>query len=233
MGLVDRQASMSETLAAHGLVLRGGFSFEPTDVPPAGPSGKPARSVVLVGQAGAANWEHFQRWLSGTTAKPANPLDSWSREVIGTVADEVLARAVFPSDKPWLPFQQWAVRAEGLKPSPLGILIHPDYGLWHAYRGALLFDDLLELEATATARPHPCDSCVEKPCLTACPVNAFLPDGFDSAACVGHVAGIGGAECRNVGCLARNACPIGKKYRYPAKVQAFHMAAFLANNPAK
>ena len=23
--------------------------------------------------------------------------------------------------------------------SPLGLLIHPDYGLWHGYRGALLF----------------------------------------------------------------------------------------------
>ena len=29
------------------------------------------------------------------------------------------------------------MRAEGLKPSPLGVLVHPDFGLWHGYRGAI------------------------------------------------------------------------------------------------
>ncbi len=31
--------------------------------------------------------------------------------------------------------------AEGLKPSPLGLLMHPEYGLWHGYRGAILFGE--------------------------------------------------------------------------------------------
>ena len=35
-----------------------------------------------------------------------------------------------------------------------------------------------------------------------------------------------GAPCRDGGCLDRNACPYGTEYRYPADVQAFHMAAF-------
>ena len=77
----------------------------------------------------------------------ANPLDTWSREVIGEVAEEFGARAVSPSDRPYLPFQQWAMRAEGLRPSPLGILMHPEYGLWHAYRGALLFDVEIPIQA--------------------------------------------------------------------------------------
>ena len=37
------------------------------------------------------------------------------------------------------------MRAEAVAPSPLGILIHPDYGLWHAYRGALAFAERLAL----------------------------------------------------------------------------------------
>ena len=53
-------------------------------------------------------------------------------------AAEIGGQAIFPSDKPYMPFQQWAMQAEGLKKSPLGMLIHPVYGLWHAYRGAIL-----------------------------------------------------------------------------------------------
>ena len=56
--------------------------------------------------------------------------------------------AWFPSEKPWQPFQQWAMRAEGLKASPLGVLIHPDYGLWHGYRGAIGFAARMEFSAT-------------------------------------------------------------------------------------
>ena len=41
------------------------------------------------------------------------------------------------------------MRAEGLKPSPIGILMHPQFGLWHAYRGALLFDVEIELRRLA------------------------------------------------------------------------------------
>lgn len=217
-------------LSGHGLMSRGCFNFGVSEDAPASLSGKPAKSAVLIGQAGAANWPHFQAWLTSQRPKPENPLDTWSKTVINAVAASVSARAVFPSDKPWLPFQQWAVRAEGPKPSPLGILVHPEYGLWHAYRGAFLFDEPLDIDKKPTSS-HPCDNCVEKPCLSTCPVNAFQPGQFDGAGCVGHVTGDSGALCRNRGCLARNACPVGVEYRYPSEVQAFHMAAFLANNP--
>jgi hypothetical protein len=33
--------------------------------------------------------------------------------------------------------------------------------------------------------------------------------------------------CHEGGCLARNACPVGTEYRYPAEVQAFHIAKFV------
>ncbi|MDG4895749.1 hypothetical protein P9272_19460 [Mesorhizobium sp. WSM4976] len=216
---------IANALAASGLILRGGFGFGDDEVAPVGPSGALAKSVLLVGQAGAAPWPHFQRWLGRQARDIANPLDSWSREVIGGVAKEFGARAVSPSDRPYLPFQQWAMRAEGLKPSPLGILMHPRYGLWHAYRGALLFEDEISVPEAHEAI-HLCDTCVEKPCLKSCPVGAYSVDGFAHQACLAHVRGTNGAPCRAGGCLDRNACPYGAEYRYPADVQAFHMAAF-------
>lgn len=220
--LADR---LSSALAAHGLILRGGFNFDTGDSAPAGPSGRPARAVMLAGNAGAAYWPHFRRWRESRPADLANPLDTWCREVIGRVARDFGARAVSPSDRPFLPFQQWAMRAEGLRPSPLGILIHPRYGLWHAYRGALLLD--AGLPPPHADKPiHLCDACIGKPCMKACPVDAYTPAGFAYEDCLDHVRGPKGGPCRAIGCLDRNACPYGAAYRYAAEVQAFHMKAF-------
>lgn len=219
---VDKIAA---ALASHGLIQRGGFVFSNDETAPDDATGRPARSVLLIGQAGAAPWLHFQRWLKTQPANLENQLDSWSCEVIGDVAKKFGARAVSPSDKPYLPFQQWAMRAEGLKPSPLGILMHPEYGLWHAYRGALLFDVELEL-GDVRKQNHLCDLCVGKPCLKSCPVGAYLATGFDYERCLGHVRGASGSACRTQGCFDRNACPYGTAYRYPAEVQAFHMKSF-------
>lgn len=223
---------LSDALAAHGLIPRGGFAFEPGEEAPAGLSAAPARFVVLVGHAGSSHWRHFLSWRSAQPAGLADPLDTWSKTVIGAVAIQTGARAVFPSDRPYMPFLHWAMRAEGLKTSPLGVLMHPVYGLWHAYRGALLFDDETAAEQLhaliqRVAEPiHLCDLCLGKPCLKSCPVDAYAAEGFDYPGCRAHVRGAHGTDCREKGCRDRNACPESTAYRYPADMQAFHMAAF-------
>ncbi|PLP60557.1 hypothetical protein CYK37_05365 [Mesorhizobium loti] len=216
---------VANRFAAHGLILRGGFVFNDGEATPVGPGGAPAKSVVLVGQAGAAPWPHFMKWRQRQPHDLENPLDTWSREIIDGVAADFGTGAVYPSEKPYLPFQRWAMRAEGLKPSPLGILMHPEYGLWHAYRGALLFADEVLFEELHDPI-HLCSLCVGKPCLKSCPVDACSADGFAYQSCLAHVRGAKGEPCRTGGCLDRNACPYGLDYRYPAKVQAFHMASF-------
>ena len=118
------------------------------------------------------------------------------------------------------------MRAEGLRPSPLGILMHPEYGLWHAYRGALLFDVEISIQAPREVI-HLCDLCVGKPCLKSCPVDAYSASGFAYQTCRDHVRGPSGGPCRDGGCLDRNACPYGTRYRYAPQAQAFHMAAFV------
>lgn len=217
--------AIAAALATHGLILRGGFGFAEGEAAPAGVSGAPAKSALLVGQAGGAPWPHFLLWREKQPQPIANPLDTWSREVIGAIAADFGARAVSPSDRPYLPFQQWAMRAEGLRPSPLGVLMHPEYGLWHAYRGALLFEEALATPE-ADAMVHLCDTCTGKPCVKSCPVDAYSDQGFAYEACLGHVRGPEGGPCRTGGCLDRNACPYGTAYRYPPEAQAFHMAAF-------
>ena len=215
-------------LARHGLIPRGGFNFDIGEDRPPSPGGEPARSLLLIGSAGAGWWSDFQSWLDRQPDVMADPLDAWGRDIIGRVAEAAGARLVMPNDRPYAPFQQWAMRAEGLKPSQIGLLMHPVYGLWHAYRAALLFDGPLPQVLNQPVREpnHLCDACVGKPCLNACPVGAHSRNGFAHQACLDHVRGPDGAPCRNGGCLDRNACPYGTEWRYPADVQAFFQRAF-------
>ncbi len=202
-------------LSAQGLILRGGFH------PDAGEAGlDDVATILLVGNAGPAMWEAFAPSIDGAP----NPLDRWTKRVVDPVAEEFGARAVYPFGEPHWPFQRWALRAETLYVSPLGILIHPEYGLWHAWRAALLFAERLELPSRSDA-PSPCESCAEKPCLSACPVGAFSGSGYDVPACATHITK-SDADCLTVGCHARNACPVGPEWRYDDAQTRFHMAAF-------
>jgi hypothetical protein len=178
-------------------------------------------AVLLIGNAGVSMFDRF--------AAERNPLedslDDWTRTVVDQLAAHCRASALYPFDKPPLPFLTWARRARCGHISPLGLNIHPLYGLWHAFRAALLFDHDPALPAMATG-PSPCDSCIDRPCLTACPVDAFSAGGYDVAACAGHLMARAGGECMDGGCLARRACPIGREYRYSPGQMRFHMAAF-------
>ncbi|KRD24155.1 ferredoxin [Rhizobium sp. Root268] len=191
---------------------------------PALDDGGQARSVVLIGNIGGSLWQPFSAWRDAQP-ESAHPLDTWSKAVLRPLALRFGATAYFPSDPPWQPFQRWAMQAEGLKPSPLGILIHPVYGLWHGYRGAFGFQHSLEVSAPE-ATDHPCESCLRKPCLTHCPADAITLDGFQYQPCRTHLATEAGETgCMQAGCLARAACPVGAGYRYPPEQLRFHMAA--------
>lgn len=209
--------ALSARLAEHGLLLRGAFHPDPEDGLAAD-----VRTVALVGNAGPAMWERFS--AARDSADAPHELDAWTRGVLAPLAEDAGAGIVYPfGGPPFHPFQRWAMKAEGLRPSPIGVLLHPEYGPWHAYRGAFLLPERLDLPPRLP-RPHLCDSCAEKPCLGGCPVGAFSEAGYDWQGCKAHVA-TAGAACREAGCQARHACPVGTPY---APEQAtFHMAAFL------
>lgn len=215
-------ASLNKAFQTAGLTPRGAFHPEPQDnVPDIGP-GQPTATLVLAGNAGPHMWHAFS-----ACRDPAHTLlDDWSRDVLAPLAKSFGGLALYPFQKPHLPFQRWAQKAEPCHASPLGMLIHPDHGLWHGYRGALALGDKLQL-APADQRPSPCDACSDKPCLTTCPVNAFGVSGYDVPACARHLNSPAGADCMELGCRARRACPEGQTARYQPAQAAFHMKAFL------
>jgi epoxyqueuosine reductase QueG len=111
--------------------------------------------------------------------------------------------------------------------SPIGLLIHRQHGLWHAYRGAFLFDDVVIGLPAIGAAVSPCVSCIEQPCLSACPVDAFSSERYDSATCAAHVRSDTEPDCLHRGCAARLACPVGTDSVYGVDQMEFHMRAFV------
>lgn len=209
-----------------GLAVRGAFHPEPAELDRSLCSGR-AGTIVLLGFTGSLQWAHFARSPEAQDGLP-HPLDRWSHRVIGSLAREFDADDIYPSGTALapLPFQRMALRSEPVHQSPIGLLIHGRWGLWHAYRGALVLPLAIELPPPAPST-HPCASCATKPCLSGCPVGAFRPGAFDLDACVNHVLSDAGRECRERGCLARRACPVGAEFRYGEQQMQFHMRAFL------
>ena len=220
-------ASIERAIERAGLAPRGALRLN--DAERVGALA-PCRTLVLVGMIGARNWDAFEQSPEAGDGAP-DPLDRWSRRSLDGIARLVGAEALYPfGGPPYWPFPSWARRAEPLWPSPLGMLIHREYGLWHSWRGALaLREDLAR--ASAAAGERPCETCSERPCLNACPVRAFTTEGYDVGRCREHLRSPDGRECVEGGCLARRACPVGQVHAYGPRQTRFHMRAFLGANP--
>lgn len=211
--------------STYGLVLRGGFRPAADDCVPEIQPGQPPLSLVLFGNAGSSIWQAFST-SSEFEDKLPDPLDRWSKRVGEALAKQWQGKPLFPfGGPPWHPFTRWAQKAEGLQSSRLGMLIHPQFGLWHAYRFAIAFPTRVEGLEEQAAAPRACDSCSAEPCLGTCPVEAFDGEHYDVASCYTYLQSHPEAPCHR-GCLARGACPEGGGFRYRDEHAAFHMERF-------
>jgi hypothetical protein len=209
-------AALDTALSAEGLTRLGGFHPDPADDLPG------TGTLVLVGPA-QDFWRHFGAAPERVDGAP-DPLDRWSARVLGAIARAQGARALFPfGGPPWRPFVTWARRSGWAHVSPVGLLVHPEAGLWLSFRGALAFATRLDLPPPP---PNPCDSCTARPCLSACPVGALGPAGYDTAACHGFLDSPPGGTCMAGGCQVRAACPVSRGWHRDPAQSAFHMEAF-------
>ena len=206
------------------LAVVGAFAPGPEDGAPAH-----VRTLVLLGPSGAGMWREFSASDEYSDGAP-DPLDRWSRRVISDLADELGAEALFPfGGPPYQPFIRWASRAEPAFASPVGMQVSRTRGLWGSYRGALGFRAAVGITPRTT--DSPCLEC-PAPCLSACPVDAFVGGRYDVPACVSHLDTPEGTGCMD-GCLVRAACPFGARHAPPPEQLNFHMRAFLANQLRK
>ena len=217
--------NLTESLGEYGLYLRGATRLTDQEIETYGfPADKP--ELVLVGNIGSSYWPLFSQ-SKEYLDDAADPLDRWSRRVANEIAAELAVLPVYPfTGPPYYPFQQWAQRAEGLEQSPLGVMMHPEFGLWHSYRFALLGGGF-DLVPEAVSAESPCLVCEGQPCLHRCPVSAIDGDSYDVERCIRYLLQTPQAECLSQGCLARYACPIATNLSYQPEQGEFHLQAFL------
>ncbi|MCP4314732.1 MAG: ferredoxin [Hyphomicrobiales bacterium] len=212
---------VNQLLEQRGLMARGGLYLDSDADLAAREHG--FKTIVLAGHVGSSFWQDFEYF--NRDYRGSDPLDAWSKSVGQQIELEFGCKALYPFEKPWWPFQSWINRTEGLKPSPLAILMHPQYGLWHGYRAAFAFRDAIAIPAPQ-ALDHACDKCAYKPCIAACPASAVSEQMFQLSSCRKYLSKEAGCTgCMVGGCLSRNACPVGSNYRYNDAQLYFHMNA--------
>lgn len=221
-----RATRLSKALARAGFIALGGFHPVRQDGVPEVCAGEPTRTLLLIGSIGPLFFRAFSASIEAADGGP-DPLDRYTARLLREMAGEFGFTPVFPFDgPPWHPFQQWAMKAGGFSRSPMGVLAHKTYGPWAGFRAAFLSAEHFgTFEANGTAGP--CETCLDKPCLAACPVEAIsLERGYDVPRCRDHLRGNPGAGCF-AGCLARRACPFGQDFAQGEDQAGYHMRAFV------
>jgi hypothetical protein len=211
-------AAIEALLAPHQLAIMGGFQAQDDPSLPQG-----TKTLLMLGPSEPGFWDHFTVQAEWQDGRP-DPMDRWSRRVIGQIACTLGAKALFPfGGPPWHPFYQWALRTGRAWDSPVKLLVHDRMGLFASYRGALALRETLPLPPTPA---NPCDSCTDQPCRTACPTGALTSAGYDLPACHAFLDTPKGADCLNNGCGNRRACPLSLAYARLPEQSAYHMRQF-------
>lgn len=176
--------------------------------------------LVLLGHGGKQLWQAMQPedW------ETADPIDSYSirltQHFIKTTLDGTDSLLLYPNTPYLIPLQQLGELAGWCAPSPLGISISSEFGVWFAYRSAFLTNYPLPI-SNHLPDDSPCDSCVEKPCIAACPAGAVGEIGqFDLNTCAKHRLKAG-STCADR-CLARMACPVAPQHKYTLPQIQYH-----------
>ena len=176
-------------------------------------------TIVLIGMAGRSGWDAFAASAEAHDGLD-HPLDRFSRRVIGTLAQNLGAAALYPfGGPPYWPFQRWARRCEPVDP----VAARPTSFTRATASMALLSGGA---RVRAIARRSGAGRRRRAPAQTRAPrsrASAPARSGRLSSAatmfagCAAHLKSRAGADCMDRGCLARRACPVGAEHAHGAR----------------
>ncbi len=195
-----------------------------------------ARSIVVIANGGGALWSALKSHAGKNPEwwNREHPLDDFTRQVIENEIAPVVrdggtrCTIVFPfmSGRATLNFVELGKAAGVAGPSLLGVVVHPRFGPWIAFRAALLVDQVVDEPGEACGF-DPCPACTAKSCIAACPANAIeSPKGWDIPRCLTYR--IESEQDCATRCHARVACVLGPEHRYPDDELAHHQSRALA-----
>jgi hypothetical protein len=131
-------------------------------------------SLLIFGNGGKEFWSHASLPLDDFTK---TQIIHWGKTHL---KEDLTNNFFYPKDHLIIALQQLGRKLNLCAQSPIGIDIHPTFGLWFAFR-AVVFTTQELPEMSLKPIQSPCDQCVEKACLEqetfrkqrlACPIGA-------------------------------------------------------------
>lgn len=168
------------------------------------------RQLILFGHGGRRLWECVQ--ASGMGGD--DPIDDYSILTVERwFADYQPGRRyrlLFPGKQP-IGLQALGSLAGWHETSPIMVGVDKEWGSWYAYRAVAIADTDFQPSLPQHGR-SPCPSCAPRPCIHACPAGALAGSQFDLEKCSRYR--LQAESACALGCLARQACPVGSEHRY-------------------
>ncbi len=175
--------------------------------------------IIIIGHGGTHLWNQIRHELNSSP----DPIDTYSRKSLSRFCQQLLGhgqyRILYPGEEN-PPLQQLGQIAGWHNPSPLGIGINSEWGLWYAYRAMAVTEHPLPT-ISSPLQASPCDSCNGDFCVLACPAEA-----------VNRKSGLNLKRCADFrlrrrspcadSCPARMACPVQAKHRYSSEQLRYH-----------
>ena len=178
------------------------------------------KQLILIGHGGRQMWEAVQ---ASSFAGSAEPIDSFSIDAVNRWFSKQLPNrrfeTIYPESQQVIPLQRLGELAGWHNDSPFRIGINEQWGSWFAYRAVVLSNSDLQ-PTSKMGGPSPCDSCIEKPCITACPADALSGKDTSLRNCISYRME-GGSTCRDR-CFSRIACPVASEHRYTMAQLNYH-----------
>ncbi|MGB0865048.1 MAG: hypothetical protein ACPGSC_00985 [Granulosicoccaceae bacterium] len=178
-------------------------------------------TILLLGNGGQGFWQKFRE------NRPAgeHPVDDYSASLSERLLQQyfpaVARERLFPSEDCPVALQRLMAQAGWHAPSPLGIGMHPEFGLWSACRAVWwLGAELVADYPVAEPKDH-CLRCVERPCLAACPGDALSAGQMPLLERCADYRLREVSKCADT-CLARKACPVASEHRYSDEQLHYH-----------
>jgi len=231
--------AVKERLADAGFNLVAAFRVGELDsatqavLPDFGTVPKADQSLVVVASGGNRLWAAMSKRNMLPEAGSVDPVDHYSISEVSSsldVCSNPAQRALlYPMPDSGIPagfagpapaghvsLQKLGSLAGWHQSSPMGIGIHPEHGLWFAYRALVLLDLSVDSERTdhsGVLENDTCARCKTRDCVSSCPASAITYAALpDMQACADFRLSEN-SVCQTQ-CLARKSCPVGKAMRY-------------------
>lgn len=174
--------------------------------------------LLLLGNGGRTYWDN----VSPAAWQQQHPLDQHAVQSVEHYLQAELPgsryQILYPGEFP-VGLQQLGLLAGWHSNSPLKLGINPVFGLWYAYR-ALVWVERGLSETEVIDFESPCSTCINKPCVQSCPVDALSGAQKMLDRCIDFRLTVD-SPCQST-CLARLQCPVAQQHRYSEQQLNYH-----------